>query len=238
MRSGADRFRKDWPRGFTLLEVIVSLAVLGFLLLILFAGFRLGLSAWERGESLKEENQSSRILSQILSRQMKSAVPYRVKPKTAEADHLAFEGKPRSMRFVSTLPLKRSRAEGLVYTQYRFEPEGGRLLLYEQRVLNRDFFEGDPKKEDLHVLLEGLADVRFEYYQEEDESKGISEQWLEEWDAKEKKELPGALRMTLIFRETGGKENTLSLLIPIQARKAEEVRIGPGVRRTVPRGGP
>lgn len=241
MRSRAERFDRPRPRGFTLLEVIVSLFVLGFLLLLLLGGFRLALSAWERGESLKEGHQIARILSQILSRQVKSAVPYRIKPKGAEGDSLAFEGKPRSVRFVSAFPLKRAQAEGLVYVHYQYEPNGkggGRLLFYEKRVLNRDFLEEEPKEEERHVLLENLSNLRFEYYQEEDRLQGRSEQWFEEWNIKEKKELPGALRMTFTFRAVEGKEATLSLLIPIQARRAEEVRIMPGVRRTIPRGMP
>ena len=37
--------------GFTLLEMVVTLTILGFILLIILGAFRLGLSAWEKGES-------------------------------------------------------------------------------------------------------------------------------------------------------------------------------------------
>jgi general secretion pathway protein J len=226
--------------GFTLIEVIISLTVLGFILLIIFGGFRLGLSAWDRGESIKEEHQTSRIISQLVSKQVKSIVPYRVKTKKAEGDYLAFEGKPRSLKFVSSLPIKGNRAEGFVHTVYQFEEdgkEGGRLVLYEQRVLNRDFFEEEPRQENRHILMEGVSKLLFEYYQEENPSKNQSEQWLEEWNAKEMKELPGGVRMTLTFREPEGKESTLALLLPISATKFEEVRTMPAPRRGVPRGG-
>lgn len=224
--------------GFTLLEVIVSLTVLGFILLIIFGGFRLGLSAWDRGESIKEEHQTARILSQLISRQVKSMVPYKVQTKKAEGDYLAFEGKSQSLKFVSSLPIKGNRAEGFVHAIYQFEEngkEGGRLVLYEQRALNRNFFEEEPKEENRHILMEGISKLLFEYYQEEDLSKNQSEEWLEEWNAKEKKELPGCLKMTMAFRATEGKESSLSLLLPISARKFEEVRTAP-TRRTVPRG--
>lgn len=229
------------PAGFTLIEVIISLVIVGFILLIIFGGFRLGLSAWDRGESIKEEHQTGRIISQLISRQVKSIAPYKVQTKKAEGDYLAFEGKSRSVKFVSALPVRGNQASGLVHTVYQFEEdgkEGGRLILYEQRVLNRNFFEEEPKKEDRHILLEGISKLLFEYYQEEDLSKNQSEQWLEEWSAKERKELPGGLRMTITFREPEGKESTLSLLLPISARKFEEIRTVPGPRRGVPRGAP
>jgi len=97
--------------GFTLIEVIVTLTVLGFILLIIFGAFRLGLSAWERGESAKEESQKVRIISQLISRQVKSAVPFRIKTKKAEGNYLAFEGKAHSLKFVSAFPL-RARSSG------------------------------------------------------------------------------------------------------------------------------
>src|SRR4030066_419892 len=97
--------------GFTLIEVIVTLTVLGFILLIIFGAFRLGLSAWERGESTKEEYQKVRIITQLISRQMKSAVPYKIKTEKAEGDYLAFEGKAHSLKFVSAFPMKSRQAE-------------------------------------------------------------------------------------------------------------------------------
>ncbi len=226
------------PSGFTLIEVLVSLTVLGFILLIIFGGFRLGLSAWERGESIKEEHQTIRIVTQMVSRQVRSAVPYRVQTKKPEGDALAFEGKPRSMRFVSSVPMRENRAEGFVYAVYQFEENekgGGRLVFYEQRVLNRNFFEEELRVENRHLLMEGISKLLFEYYQEEDPSKNQSEQWVEEWSAKEKKELPGGVKMTMAFQEPGGKESTLSLLLPISARKYEEVRTLPPTRRGIPR---
>lgn len=230
---------KRFPSGFTLMEVLISLTVLGFILLIIFGGFRLGLSAWERGESIKEEHQTARVISQMISRQVRSAVPYKVNTKQPEGDYLAFEGKPRSMRFVSSLPIRGNRTEGLVYTIYQFEEDGdgsGRLVLYEQRVLNRNFFEEEPKKENKHILMEGVSKLLFEYYQEGEPSKDQSEEWVEEWSAKEKKELPEGVKVTITFREPAGREFTLSLLLPIFARKFEEVRAVPGPRRVIPRG--
>src|SRR4030042_3414404 len=153
--------------GFTLVEVMVALTVLGFVLLMIFGAFRLGLSAWERGESIKEEYQKVRIITQLISQQIKSIVPYKIKTQKAEGNYLAFEGKAHSLKFVSALPMKARQAEGFVYAVYEFKEGGkeeGRLILYEQRVLNKDFF-ADDLKEDLGVsILEGISNVRFEFY--------------------------------------------------------------------------
>ncbi|MBM4277258.1 MAG: prepilin-type N-terminal cleavage/methylation domain-containing protein [Deltaproteobacteria bacterium] len=216
--------------GFTLIEVVVALTILGFILVIIFGAFRLGISAWDRGESIKEEYQKIRIVSQMITRQVKSIVPYKIQTKKAEGDYLAFEGKAQSLKFVSALPAKTNRPEGFVYTIYQFkegDKNGGRLLLYERKALNREFFEEEPKEEEGIPLMEGISNLLLEYYQEEDSSKNQTEAWLEEWSAKEKKELPKCLKMTVNFKDPKGKDSSFGLILPISAFQYEEVRMRP-----------
>jgi len=223
---------------FTLVEVMVTLTIMGFIITMIFGVFRLGIAAWEKGETNKEVYQKTRIASQLISRQMKSAVPYKVKTQKAEGDYLAFEGKAHSLKFVSALSLKAKKPSGLVYAFYEFregERGGGRLMLYEGRVLNKDFLEQNPPEDEVIPIFDGLADVRFEYYREEDEEKNRTAGWVEEWSAKEEKELPKALRVTLFAQKEGGKTEGVStvILASLPSNRYEEVRTGP-VRRVVP----
>jgi len=221
--------------GFTLIEVMVTLTVLAFILLMIFGVFRLGLSAWEKGDSIKDEYQVVRIASQIISRQVKSLVPYKIKSQKAEGDYLAFEGKAHSLKFVSALPLRAKQPEGFVYAVYAFregEKEGGRLVFYEQRVLNRDFMEDKPKDEASVSLFAGISEVRFAYYQEENPEKNQVAAWVEEWDAKEKGEIPKAIRVTLIPKEKKG-DSPFNLLVSLPSNRFEEVRTAPS-RRVIP----
>src|SRR4030042_3988291 len=162
---------KKASRGFTLLEVIVTMTILGLILLIISGAFRLGLSAWERGESTREEYQKVRAISRLVCQQIKSSIPYKIKTQKAEGDYLAFEGKPHSLKFVSALPIKARQPQGFVYAIYEFQEggeEGGGLVYYEQRVLNKNFFEEKPDEELGVSLCEGVSDVRFEYFREAD----------------------------------------------------------------------
>ena len=223
---------------FTLVEVMVSLTIMGFIITMIFGVFRLGIAAWEKGETHKEAYQKTRIASQLISQQMKSAVPYKVKTQKAEGDYLAFEGKARSLKFVSALSLKARKASGLVYAFYEFQEGGkggGRLILYEGRVLNKNFLEEPPREDEGVPVFEGLADFRFEYYQEEDPEKNRSGGWVEEWNAKEEMALPTALRVTLAFQKAGGKSEVDStvILASLPSNRYEEVRTGP-VRRMAP----
>jgi hypothetical protein len=218
---------------------MITLTILGLLLLMIFGVFRLGLSAWEKGESGKEEYQRMRIARQLISQQVKSVVPYKIKSQKAEGDFLAFEGKARSLKFVSTLSLKARRPSGFVYAFYEFEEggeKGGRLILYEGRVLNKNFMDEPPPQDTAVPLLEGLAEVRFEYYQEENPEKNRAGAWVEQWSAKEEKELPKALRMTLVSRKGLGTAEELSTMIlaSLPANRYEEIRPGPTRRMIAP----
>jgi len=234
-------------KGFTLIEVTVTLVILGLIILIIFGVFRLGLSAWERGEAIQEEYQKTRVLSQLISQQIKSVFPYKIKSQKAGGDYLAFEGKAASLKFVSALPLKANKNEGLVYVFYEFKEGGkgaGRLVLYEQRVLMKDFFEEELKEDQGVSLMEGISNIRFEYLREEDPQNNRPEEWIEEWNAKEEKALPKAIRMTFqypAYRQEGRKEKenetAFLMALSLPAYQFEEVRVvSPGQRpRSIPR---
>ncbi len=175
-----------------------------------------------------------RIVSQLITQQVKSAVPYKIKPQKAEGDYLAFEGNARSLRFVSALPVRGKQPEGLVYAKYEFKEEGsegGRLILYEEKALNKDFFAEEPKEELAVSLLEGVSSVRFEYFREEDPLNNQQEEWVEEWNAKDEKRLPKALKMTIIRKnQKGTEEPPITVFASLPAFRFEEVRTTPGRR--------
>jgi hypothetical protein len=131
--------------------------------------------------------------------------------------------------------MRAKQPEGFVYAIYEFKDggsEGGRLVVYEQRVLIRkNFFEEQPNEESGVPLIEGISDIRFEYYQEEDSLKNRKEGWVEEWNAKEEKELPRAVRMTVTYKsgQSEKEETSMMLLASVSANRFEDVKPPPSV---------
>jgi hypothetical protein len=80
-------------------------------------------------------------------------------------------------------------------------------------------------------LIEGISDIRFEYYQEEDSLKNRKEGWVEEWNAKEEKELPRAVRMTVTYKsgQSEKEETPMTLLASVSANRFENVKPPPSV---------
>jgi len=206
--------------GFTLLELIITFTILSLMLVMIFGALRLGSSSWDRGEETAERYQRMRIVIKLLSQQLKSAFPYKVKAQKAEADYIACLGEGDSLRFVSAFSLLARRPEGLVYVIYRVEEKGSAgktLKVYEKRVLNKDFMEETPDDDKFTPLLEDLSDFKFEYFEaEEDEDKGgEGGEWVGAWDGKEKKELPREVRMTAEWKENKGKKGEMEMSLPV-----------------------
>jgi general secretion pathway protein J len=223
-RSKENRVKR--PRdsaGFTLIELIVTFTILSLVLVMILGALRLGATSWERGEALAEQYQKKRIVFDLLSRQVKSAYPYRVKAKRAESDYLAFAGTSDSLRFVSTFSLRAKRSEGLVVATYRLEEgtsQGITLKIHEKRLLNKDFMEEEPKEDEFFTVLEDLRDAKFEYFEEGEEAEG---EWVESWDGKEKRTLPRQVRVVAQWEgKREGEESVFSTHIVLPAYRYDE----------------
>src|SRR3989442_14511224 len=80
-------------RGFTLLEVLVSLAIMGLITSVAFAGFAIAINSWERGTTKIGQFDRRFAVERFLQRQIGLAYP------------TAFRGDARSMEFTSSYSL-------------------------------------------------------------------------------------------------------------------------------------
>jgi general secretion pathway protein J len=156
--------------GFTILELIVSITILTLVALIIGQGFRIGVNSWDKGEAETVETQKLRILSGMLSQQLKSFYQYRTKLDDDVEESILFKGEKDSILFVTTLA--DSSYGGLKWVRYSYN-EGGFYykegLLPDKEVMDK--IEGDEE-----VLDSDIEDVAFEYY------GGHEDEWTDSWD--------------------------------------------------------
>ena len=202
--------------GFTLLELMISLAIMGLVLLIIFGALRVGTRAWEKGEKDVAVHQRQRAVLGLLSRQIASACIYEIKMGD---DAYYFKGSEGTMEFVSRSPIVPGALTGLVFVKYMIlEGEGDgkkRLRLYEKDAgfLKEEDIESQ-EEEDLFTLIPNIEDLQFEYLKgenDEDETK-----WQAFWDPSEEKGLPLAVRISLKQEEDTAP---IDLIVPIRCRK-------------------
>ncbi|MEW6740394.1 MAG: PulJ/GspJ family protein [Nitrospirota bacterium] len=166
-------------RGFTLLELLIAMTILGLIAVIVGAGVRLGIRAWERGETDADNSRKIRYFVERIGQQIKSAYPYQIEGDGERA--VAFQGRSDSIFFV-TSSVKASEG-GLKWISYFIRD--GKLMMREgilpdKRAMERISKEG-------HVFDMEISGLKFQYFSSKEK------EWKESWDSKT--ELPVAIKI-------------------------------------------
>jgi general secretion pathway protein J len=219
--------------GFTLLELLLSVAILSLIVMILGGAFRLVTRSWQKGEEEAEEFRKTRIVLDRIAEQMKSLYPYWINKDKKRM--LAFQGQQHALQFVSPLSMQSPLVSGLVWVRYSLKDKGlqkGNLLVQEGMIVGNDFFPGPADKADHNgvnmVLLSEVEDLTFEYFVfPKNSSQGEwRTQW--EWEKEQGKEtliFPQAIRVTLKQSSKSPKERPLvtAMTIPLPTLSDQEL---------------
>lgn len=178
-------------RGFTLVEMMIALTLIGLAMTIAFAGLRFASRSWERSDQLVTDLEQVRTAFSVIRRQLVHAQP--VRPDDSSRDVL-FSGGSRSLEFVAPPPSQDGRMAGLYRYRLRFVESGdGRSLLLEYRPYRPGVDHGWRQADEPSVLIQTLADGRFSYF-DENENSGRGE-WQRQWAKSER--LPRMVRLEL-----------------------------------------
>ncbi len=173
--------------GFTILELIVSITILTLVALVIGQGFRIGVNAWDKGEAETVETQKLRILSGMLTQQLKSFYNYRIQLEDESGDKILFEGEKESILFVTTLT--EVSAGGLKWVRYSYK-EG--VLYYNEGLLPDKEVMGIIE-DDEEILDDDIGEVFFEYYSSHEE------EWKDSWDTEDA--VPDSVRVKISYFE-------------------------------------
>jgi prepilin-type N-terminal cleavage/methylation domain-containing protein len=180
----------SFSSGFTLLELLVAMALVALVTLIAATAFRLTVQAWERGSAEGESRQIQSALPALLGKQLAARVtlPMFGQAKVNPASY--FCGGENSLSFITSYAPQGSMMQGMIWVTYRFDPGQKTLFIY-QRSLTR--------MEDLEIAESGLgaknasegapisqiqeiSDFRLAYATELLYDPDDSRQWQANWD--------------------------------------------------------
>jgi general secretion pathway protein J len=143
--------------GFTLLELLVAITLMGLVLVVLYSGLRLGLSGWDAGEQRAEATQQLRLVQEFLRRQLtQSMTVYQFDDQQNRM--VVFVGQADGIEFVTPM-LARLGQAGLY--RVRIEAVDGRLWIRWRPYLPSDPEAGEERE---RVLLEGVSAVEWAYF--------------------------------------------------------------------------
>jgi len=211
--------RPDTSAGFTLLELIISLTIIAIIAMMVQNGFRLSVSAWEKGESAIEDQQRYRYVLELIQRQLSSSLPHASSEKVKTDSDVVFKGDDASLEFVSRMSLISGDSSGMIRVRYRVEVKDERksVLFAESNLVDRLSVssQDEPGEEDWHILLSDIHDFAFDYLAglPPEDALDDASSWESSWgESGERKGLPLALRVRFQANEAS---MPLYLMVPI-----------------------
>jgi general secretion pathway protein J len=190
------------PAGFTLLEVLVALAVLGFLMLGLSQGLRFGLAAWDSQARLLGRGGDLDIADRTLRRIVTQIVP------TDDPQNPGLRGTAQGFEAVTELPVTAALPTRQASVALGVD-RAGRLLLRWTPYLHARRL-GPPPAPEESELLRNLARIELGYW-----SGGI---WLSTWA---RTELPDLVRIRLVFAAGDPRRWPDIVAAPVRERAEE-----------------
>lgn len=191
-------------RGFTLVELLVALTLLGLISVVLFGGLQFGSRAWEAGDARAEQLGEIEALQGLLRRQLSRAfIPVGVGDRFGSS--APFVGEPDRLRWVGAVPAHIG-VGGLYWMELAVvdDLDGQRLdfawALYrpdDPEALDALPEEGETVVGGRRTLVEGLSEAGFAYYGFEPD--GGRPDWQDRWGGEDG--LPSLFALRLEYPE-------------------------------------
>jgi general secretion pathway protein J len=179
--------------GFTLLELLIALALLGLLMTLIFGGLRLGARAWTAVDHQTVGASDLGAVQDILRRATAGAYPVFASADLADWT-VDFDGQTDSLVLVTSLP---EAVEADIRARERFslvQDGQSRSLVMAWRLDLPSPGAGDALlAENRVVLLDHVRSIRFAYFGPPDEHTGPD--WQESWSGRTR--LPNLVRVQI-----------------------------------------
>jgi len=175
-------------RGFTLLELLIALAIVGLLLTIAFSGMRVAMAAWTRGEDRAEVHQHVRALAFTMTRALGAAYPYRAAKSDTPEVVMLFTGAEQKLEFVTQAPPLPLQAP-VAFTAVAISLESGEekgLVVRERALPNWDPFT----KGEIVMRDPAVTSLAFKF-------QNADGDWVDTWDGQDAKAIPRGVQLTL-----------------------------------------
>ena len=200
--------------GFTLLELLVAMTVLGVLTGLLASGLGFGSRVWERERNQLDMSAEMQLVQDVLRRMLAQAMPLSAPPDNSGTQEAAFVGHENAIEFLGPPPAQ-SLVGGIYAYRLAAEPgTGGTRLVLEWRIrppqpsrVRTRVTNAEPAEQDKlqasHevVLLDHLGGAEFAFFGPPED--GGKSTWRNDWQ--NATTLPQLVRVKVDFRQGDGR---------------------------------
>ncbi len=175
--SSWHRSRRNRSRGFTFVELLIALLLLGLMSLALVGGLRFGTRAWEAGTRQAQTAGKIERVQNLLRRQLTQPL---VAPAGNAEVSSAFAGDPQSLVFVAPWLAQVGGGGATAFQLTGEDGEEGPRLVLRWFPFGEDWdgsFPDDPER--TRVLMTGLRDLAISYYGVPQGAEAA--EWTDDW---------------------------------------------------------
>jgi len=215
--------------GFTLIEILVAMTIIVSIVSMVYGSYFATSKSAEAYKTRMTLSQDVRDVLQQMARQIRCSYAVRPKspasggkpilPKTKgilESPVNYFKGGWNApageiLQLVTTsrLSLAQERADGLLDVAYNFDPSTGTLFVSQRRFVQTP--KALVENRNWSTLIESVGHIELTFFD--------GGQWLGEWDFTKKKQLPGAVRISITCEDENRRQCSYSTIAHISSRK-------------------
>ncbi|WP_165786276.1 prepilin-type N-terminal cleavage/methylation domain-containing protein [Methylomonas sp. Kb3] len=195
-------------KGFTLIEMLIAISLLGIMVVLLFASLRIAAESWNSGEAKISEVNKKAVVYQFFKRHLSNTKPFPIIQEnqaqnaqqlgSQELPKLAFEGLPQSISFVSALPAASAR-KGLQVFHVGLDPQQPSTLKVALTPYRQT--ESIPADAEPVVLLENLRHFKISYFGASADNVDGNGAWLDEWQGQATGQLPKLVKVSIALND-------------------------------------
>lgn len=181
--------------GFTLLEILIGMSLLGVMMVLLFGSLRVCVQNWDAGEEKIAQVGQATIIQNFFINHLQNLLP--LQDNFSEKKQFSFQGDTNTLQFVSSMPASAGRLGLQLFTIALDDPKtkSGHLT-----VGMRPFFkatDGDDWKTDQVVILKEVKSLTFSYFGLDPQKPAEPAAWQETW--LEKQQTPLLVKVVIEF---------------------------------------
>ena len=185
-------------KGFTLVELLLSITLMSILLGLTYSGLRAATRSSQRGELLLAAGGELRASHQFIRRQLNQMLPL----SFAETDdmqplRIVFQGDAKHIQFVAPMPGYLGSGGPQVQLIEVVSGDNGESIVQFSHALLQGYTEDRLHDRDPVILLEGVSSAGFEFLGKDEEGELTG--WTTSWDMEDM--LPVVVRLDLEFSE-------------------------------------
>jgi general secretion pathway protein J len=189
-----DAEKRAAEAGFTLVELLVAITLVGLMTVVLFGGLRFGTRAASAVGARSDRSAQLGVVYDFMQNELADARMLTTSSDVAAAPN--FDGEPDSLSFITTPPAYLALG-GFHLLRVALEGERTRRLTVSWQQISRGALTSTPTTLQPSVILENIRSVEFAYFGTLDQNR--PPEWLDRWN--DQTALPQLVRLRIAWAD-------------------------------------